>query len=83
MEMGKQNFMKFMKEIHKSNLGVHEKIDFKYVLRTDRLVKKLFEESGDSTDELSTELDNMKKSLQRYIKTSNNNGNGNGSREVA
>ena len=79
--------MKFMKNIHKSDLGVHEKIDIKYVLRTDKLTKKLFNENGDSTDELSMELYNMKESLKRYINT-NKNGNGkisnaNGPREVA
>ncbi|MCK5021612.1 MAG: hypothetical protein KAS32_31685 [Candidatus Peribacteraceae bacterium] len=79
----KKDFMNFMKDIHESDLGVHEKIDFKYVLRTDKLSKKLFDENGDSMDELSVELDNMKNSLNRYIHTNKHDGNKNGSREVA
>lgn len=69
----KREYLGFMRELMTSELGIDEKIKFKYRNGVDNFTRKLGKGKGCKASELRIELDKMKNCLGRYIETRDGN----------
>ena len=75
----KSRYYGLMKDVMTSGLDIDDKINFKYEMGMDEVVKKLSKKNGYKASELNAELGKMETCLKRYIETRNgNHGNHNG-----